>query len=100
MWQKLIDKDLVEWSQSPEQFAEEGLNAPTPMAISSARSFAQHCRNQETDPPLRMSADGSGGIVFEWRVAPVFCMVEIGAEGQIELLVFENCKLVGRLPIG
>ena len=100
IWQQLIDEQLIEWGRNPEQFDEDGVKPPTAQALAQACEFAMYCRDGQTDPPLRVAPDGSGGITFEWQIGPVFQTVEINEKGKTEMLSFESSKLTLRLPIG
>lgn len=99
-WQRLIDERLIEWGRHPEQFEDDGLKAPTADVLVKACDFVAFCRDHDIDPPLRAAPDGSGGIVFEWKLLPFFYTVEIRASGNAELVIFENNKLMARQSIG
>ena len=101
-WQRLIDEKLIEWGRHPEQFEDEdGYEAPRADNLVRATEFIAFCRDQGVSPPLRMAPDGAGGIVFEWRNNPLYhVMMEIHADGGMELLVFDDGKLVTRKQVG
>ena len=99
-WQRVIDDKLIEWGRHPGQLEDDGIKPPTPLVLAKACEFATFCRDRDIDSPLRVSPDGSGGVVFEWRADPLYFSVEVNACGNTELLVFENSKLLNRNPIG
>jgi hypothetical protein len=101
-WQRLIDDNLIEWGRHPEQFEDEdGYKAPTADNLVRATEFIAFCRDRALIPPLRMAPDGEGGIVFQWKdIPPFYYYVEIHADGNTELLIFQDCQLMVRQPIG
>ena len=101
-WQRLIDEKLIEWGRHPEQFEDEdGYKAPRADNLVRATEFITFCRDHGVAPALRMAPDGEGGIVFDWKNNPPYhVMMEIHADGGMELLVFDDCKLVVRNRIG
>jgi hypothetical protein len=99
-WQRVVDEKLIEWGRHPSQFDDDGIKPPNSVVLANACEFACFCRDNDIDPPLRVAPDGSGGVVFEWRAAPLYFTVEVNASGSAQLLVFENSKLLNRKPIG
>jgi hypothetical protein len=99
-WQRLIVEKLALWARHPEEFADDGLKAPTTEVLADARDFAVFCRTRGVQAPLRVAPDGSGGVSFEWRFGALYQTVEFRAGGEAELLFYENGKLLRRQPIG
>lgn len=96
-WQRLIDEMLIEWGRHPEQFEDEdGYKAPSADNLVRATEFIAFCRDRGLTPPLRMAPDGEGGIVFEWYEGLTSRYVEVHADGSMEFIMFEDCKLVSR----
>ncbi len=99
-WRTVIDTTLTKWVREPLQLDDDGLKAPSAELISLAEEFAQYCATHAVDAPLRIVPDGSGGIVFEWKLGPHFTMVELRADGRMELMCYRNSVLQSRESIG
>jgi hypothetical protein len=101
-WQRLIDEKLIEWGRHPEQFEGDGYKAPSADNLVRATELVAYCRDKGVLPPLRMAPDGEGGIMFDWKNSslPYHVVAQIHADGGMELLVFDDCKLVARNRIG
>lgn len=87
---------LVAWGTHPERFEDDGVDPPSPAAISNAAKVATKLRELEADPPTRIVPNGDGGIVFESQRAHEFETIEIDSAGEIEARVFENSRLIER----
>ena len=101
-WQRLIDEKLIEWGRHPEQFEDEdGYKAPAADILAQATKLVTYCRDHDVLPPLRMSPDGEGGIVFDWKNSdpPRHVIAQIHPDGVMEMLEFQDCKLITRKRI-
>jgi hypothetical protein len=98
-WQQIIDYKLVEWGRDPSQFADDGLEPPSNVAIQWACLIAKYLRATGQAPPQRVVPNGEGGIVFEHSGEGWFQKVEIGADGSAEALIFHNGRLCSRTAL-
>lgn len=107
-----IDRALLriqEWRDHPEEFLDEEVDAPTPLAMERAISLLNHLRVSPVDVRSQVrgvSMGGGGEISVEvegvppipsanWTLAETF---RISPSGQIEQLVFLNNRLRMRNP--
>jgi len=97
-WSRIIDL-LLEWWEDPEQLADEDIVPPSRSLIELACRTAATLSDQGLAPPLRAVPDGDGGISFEQRCGPCFTSLNIEADESIELLTFQDCKLISRLRL-
>ena len=95
LWQDIIDGKLVEWGRDPSQLDDEGIDSPTPQTIKRASQIALFMRDQGMPAPSRIVPTGDGGIVFERQQGVVFETIEIGADGSIEVALYQDCALIG-----
>ena len=98
-WQKVIDDQLIEWGNDPSRLEDDGIEPPSGAIIRLAYDRVQKMRGEGWPPPLRVVPDGDGGIAFEWKDGPASCSIEIADDGSIELITFENSRLVSRQRI-
>lgn len=100
-WQRIIYDYLVEWGRNPSQLEDEGIVAPSVEIIGRASEVAMELRDALTPcpAPLRVVADGEGGIAFEFRLGTLFASLNIGADGLVELVTFDNCRLKSRVSL-
>jgi hypothetical protein len=92
-WQNVIDKQLIEWGQDPDQLQDDGLTAPSRDIIGLACQLAVMYRDSGMPSPLRAVPNGSGGIVFERKDGATFETLEIRADGSVEVAAFKNSRL-------
>ena len=96
-WEKVIDEQLIEWANHPEEFVEEGLTPPSHETIRLAiQHVAQRFKNQRLTPPSQVVPDANGGVVFERRDSDVFESIRVQADGHIEYCRFCGGRLVER----
>ena len=99
VWNRVIDRNLVEWGVRPPDSGEEGFVPPTPTVIGLACQWAQRLRDIGVAAPQRVVPDGDGGIAFERSDQEWFSSLDILADRSVELLTFRNCRLVTRQPL-
>ena len=95
-WGTVIDQLLLWWENPAWAGDDEGFVAPARSATELALQLAQTWRDQGVVAPLRVIPDGEGGIAFERREGPCFTSLRIALDGLVELLNFENSRLVSR----
>ncbi len=98
-WKQVIDDQLIEWGKDPSRLEDDGIEPPSGAIIGLACDLVRTMRDKGLPPPLRVVPDGDGGIAFEWKNGPVFQTIEIEEDGSIELITFENSRLVSRQRI-
>ena len=98
-WDNIIDVQLIEWGKDPSWLEDDGLEPPSRQIIGLACCVAQAMRDEGAPPPLRVVPDGDGGIAFEWKDGTASCAVEIEEDGSVEMITFENSRLVSRQRI-
>ena len=93
-WDAMISQ-LLQWSDDPAEAGDDdGFDPPSYTAIGQALELARAWRDAEMVPPLRVLPDGEGGIAFERREGPSFKSLRVSADGTVELLAFENSRLI------
>ena len=96
-WGKVLDEQLIEWAQHPEDFIDEGLVPPSRETIHLAfEHVLKPFRDQGRVPPSHVVPDANGGIVFELRSNDVFESIRVQADGHIEYCRFCSGRLVER----
>ena len=95
-WESAIDSLLAWWEDPARAGDEDGFVGPSREIIQVALQLASVCRANFLSPPLRVVPDGEGGIAFERRAGHEFESLRVAADGRVELLVFENSRLVHR----
>ena len=98
-WGRVIDK-LLDWLNDPCAMEDEDFLPPSGDLIKRVCDFAIGFRDEQLPSPLRIVPDGDEGISFEWRRGVFFETINFDADGAIEWLQFEDCKLVRRIPLG
>jgi len=98
-WNRVIDQ-LLDWFRNPQELADEGFLPPNKALIAKACDMAVDFRDEELAFPLRVIPDGDGGISLERRAGLCFETINFYDDGSVELLLFEDCKLVCRLSLG
>ncbi len=97
-WKELIEYKLLEWGRHPESLEDDGVYAPTPQALASGIRLAHQLAAQRCPAPQRLSPDGDGGIVFEWRENDVSWEIRIWDDSTGKWVVFDGMKLVASGP--
>ena len=95
-WEKVIDNYLVEWGADPSVLVDEEFVPPSKEIIGLAYQWAKDRCEAGWSPPLRVVPDGEGGISFENQVGSRFQSLNIRADKTVELLTFDDCRLVAR----
>lgn len=98
-WSKVIDQ-LLDWFRNPQELADEDFLPPSKQVIKRVCDFVVASQDGRLPSPLRVVPDGDGGISFEWHWGSHFQTINFDDDGSVELLQFEDCKLVRRLPLG
>jgi hypothetical protein len=94
-WNTAIN-ELLDWRQDLSQLMDEGLLPPKSEIVDLACALALEMRDDGWLGPLRVVPDGEGGIVFERGDRYLFETIAIEANGQVEVLSFENSHLSAR----
>ncbi len=96
-WGKVLDEQLIEWGNHPEDFIEEGFVPPSRETIHLAfKHVLKPFQAQGRMPPSHVVPDTEGGIVFELRSNDVFESIRVQADGHIEYCCFCGGRLVER----
>ena len=96
-WGKVLDEQLIEWANHPEDFIEEGLVPPSHDTIQLAfKQVLKPFQAQGHMPPSHVVPDANGGIVFELRSNDAFESIRVQADGHIEYCCFRSGRLVDR----
>ena len=96
-WGKVLDEQLIEWANHPEDFIEEGLVPPSHDTIQLAfKHVLKPFQAQGRMPPSHVVPDANGGIVFELRSNDAFESIRVQADGHIEYCCFRSERLVDR----
>lgn len=98
-WAELIDYKLIEWGSHPELLEDDGVCAPTRQALARGIDLAHRLAAKGWPAPQRVSPDGDGGIVFEWRENDVSREIRIWDDGTGKWVVFDGMKLVASEPL-
>jgi hypothetical protein len=97
-WQKWVNR-CAEWRRSPSTVDEDEMESPSVAATDAACGLLAWLRNRGGTPPQRLVGDGEGGIVLELRTGANIEEFRIGTDGNIEHLVFADCRLVSRQAV-
>ena len=98
-WQRLIDRQLLEWLRDPSQIEDEGLDAPSATIIRLSLDLAESFRDRGLPAPASIVPDPNGGIVFERREGDVSEVFHVWDDGSVEYLRFHETQLVERRPL-
>ena len=98
-WGSVIDQ-LLDWWGNPQELADADFLPPSKKLIEKVCRLAVDSRDRQLESPLRVVPDGDGGISFERRSGSRFETINFHDDGSTEWLLFEDCKLVRRLPLG
>ena len=98
-WGNVIDQ-LLDWLRNPQELMDEDFLPPSKGLIEKVCDLAVDSRDKQLPSPLRVVPDGDGGISFERRSGSRFETISFHDDGSVEWLLFEDCKLVHRLPLG
>lgn len=99
---KSVEERIAAWApatcEPDERVDEDGYRLPGRNAVALALEIAARlCTGGATSPQWVVS-DGNGGIDFEWRDGDRAETLSINARCEMELMEFENSKLVARRP--
>ncbi|MBI4605645.1 MAG: hypothetical protein HY721_27075 [Planctomycetes bacterium] len=95
-WDRLIDGPLIDWGREPERYSDDGVEPPTARAIRRASGLVKDLRRAQWPLLPRLVMSGEGGIVFDWALGNMTLSMEISGEGELELLLFDGCRVVQR----
>lgn len=98
-WDDLISYRLVEWGRNPSALADEDFEPPAIEVINLACRLASEMMNVGWLPPTMVAPDGEGGVSFELIVGKFSQSLNISADGTVELLTFDDCRLITREPV-
>jgi hypothetical protein len=98
-WQDAIDYKLIEWGRDPCALVDEGIDAPTRVAISQAVQWACDMRDKGCAPPTQVVPDPNGGIVFERRIGDEANVIHFWSDGSIEFRRFQGSRLIERREV-
>ncbi len=90
---------LRRWHAGAAELIDEGFDAPTRDVITVAMNLAESLIVDDCPPPTQITPTVEGGIAFERRQGAFLSVVEINPDGDAEILVFEDSRLVERLPL-
>jgi hypothetical protein len=98
-WTKFIDRTLVEWGRNPAGVVDDDQVPPTHEAIELSCQIAMKLRDAGAPPPTRIVPDGDGGICFERVEGRKSCSLRVYPDRTAELLAFDDCRLLTRVPL-
>ncbi|HUY31724.1 MAG TPA: hypothetical protein VMV69_03015 [Pirellulales bacterium] len=99
VWRSMIEETLNAWQRNPGELDDDGVRPPATDTIELARRLARRLCERGSPAPTGIVPNGSGGITFERHHGLSLETFRILADHSIELLVFEDCRLVSRRPI-
>lgn len=87
---------IDDWAKDPSALRDSDLTPPSAIALERSMAIAEILREQGLAPPTRVVPDGDGGIAFERDIGETLVVIEVSAEGAVELLTFHSGKLINR----
>ncbi len=99
VWRSMIEETLNAWQRNPGDFDDDGIRPPSPGIIELALRLASRLCERGSPPPTGIVPNGSGGITFERHHGSSLETFRVLADRSIELLVFDDCRLVSRRPV-
>ncbi len=93
-WNKIIDVVLATWRERPEQFEDDGIDAPSVAAIAAASKAACFLRAQGAPSPTNLSPTGDGGVALHYEHNDVLLTIEFDADGHREMRFHFDGQLV------
>lgn len=101
-WKPIEDR-IAAWApaegEPDERTDEDGYRLPTRKAVALAFQIVVRLREGGVTCPEWIVQDGNGGIDFEWRGDNRAETLNMNAHGKLELMKFENSKLIMRRPV-
>lgn len=97
-WQNVVDQKLIEWGRQGGREDEDGVVWPSATTVGRARDLVG-CLQDICRPPDRVIPNGDGGVAFEWYRGLDSVSIGIEEDGTVEVLRFENCRLVERVAL-
>lgn len=94
-----VARKVASWLLDPPSVDDEDLIAPTRLAIESAEIMFSFAEESNWALPSRVVPDGDGGIVLERHEGDVFWSVAIDDGGEVEIMLLDRGKVVGRKSI-
>lgn len=98
-----LEERIVAWAAArgePDvRTDEDGYRLPNGKTVAVALEIVTRLREARVTLPLRSGQTANGGINFEWRSGNRTERLTVNAEGETELVKFENSRLVSRKPI-
>lgn len=99
-WRSIIDEHLVEWGRDPSQLEDDGVTAPTAVALKAAVAVALFMRDAGEHAPSRVVPSGDGGVIFESDLGTEFVSLEVLKDGALEFNGFRDGRHFCRFPLG
>lgn len=98
-----VEGRIAAWAptegEPDERIDEDGYRLPSRKAVALALEIVVRLRDGGATCPECVVQDGDGGIDFEWRGGNRAETRSMNAHGEIELMNFENSKLIVRRPV-
>lgn len=98
-----IEGRIAAWAptegETDERVDEDGYRLPSRKAVALAIEIVVRLRDGGVTCPEWVVQDSNGGIDFEWRSGNRAETLSMNADGEIELMRFENSKLIVRRPV-
>ncbi|HEX7377956.1 MAG TPA: hypothetical protein VF278_12625 [Pirellulales bacterium] len=93
-WRRIVDDVLIEWGRNPETVEDDGIDAPTTIAIAGATGVVSRLRGAGMPVPTNVAPTGDGGIAFQYELTDTFLTIEIDLEGAVELRVYRDGDVI------
>jgi hypothetical protein len=103
-WDMLFGS-LYAWLENPAELEDDGISAPSKAVILRAYDIVNLIQAQASQtmpgliPAPRIVPTGDGGIALQTGEGSVFQSLEIDADGTVELLLFHDAHLAGKIRI-
>ncbi len=90
---------LIDWSWHPELVEDDGIDKPSPLAISHVMDWLSFLHKFPLPMPIRVVPGCDGSIVVEFETGELFTSHRFTVDSFVEVDRFENMKLLGRSRI-
>lgn len=97
LWDRLIDRTLIEWGSHPEKLSDDDVDPPSAEIIRLAIDWATRCKEVGFPPPDRVVPDANGGIVFQRSENDLSEVFHIWDDRTVEYRRFQGTRLVDRI---
>ena len=99
MWDRIIDRQFIEWGIHPDLLRDDGVEPPSGDVIQRAGQLASILKDRGVVAPDIVVPDPNGGIVLEWRAGDVTETLHVWDDGIVEYCRFEGTRLVERRAV-